>query len=92
LFGILKILAIFENRNINSLKTIKMGQCPVLGVSFIFVILILVIWELVWKIIALWKAGRNNQLAWFICIAIFNTAGILPIIYLLIQKKKNAVD
>jgi len=27
-------------------------------------------------------------LAWFICIAIFNTLGILPIIYIILSKKK----
>jgi hypothetical protein len=28
-------------------------------------------------------------LAWFICIAIFNTIGILPIIYILLHKKES---
>ncbi len=28
----------------------------------------LIIWELAWKGIALWKCGRNNQLKWFIAI------------------------
>ena len=42
----------------------------------------LVMWSAVWKITALWKAARNRQLIWFICIAIFNTAGILPILYI----------
>ncbi len=49
-------------------------------------ILILGIWEMVWKIIAMWRSARNNHLAWFICIAIINTAGILPIVYLLTHK------
>ena len=51
---------------------------------------ILVIWEMIWKGIALWKAGRNNQLIWFICILIFNTIGILPIIYIYFFQKKNS--
>ncbi len=51
-------------------------------------IIILSVWELTWKLIALWKAGRNNHLAWFICIALINTIGILPIIYILNQRKK----
>jgi hypothetical protein len=55
----------------------------------IVVIAILALWEFVWKIIALWKAGRNNHLAWFICIAIFNTIGILPIIYLVTKGRKK---
>jgi len=53
------------------------------------VIIILIIWELVWKLIALWKAGRNNHLVWFICLAVINTIGILPIIYILINRKKT---
>ncbi len=51
-------------------------------------LIILVIWETVWKLIAMWKAGRNNHLAWFICIALINTVGILPIVYILMYRKK----
>jgi len=47
------------------------------------------LWDTTWKLIGMWKAGRNNDLAWFICIAIFNTLGILPIIYILLDKNKN---
>jgi hypothetical protein len=53
------------------------------------VIIIVAIWDSVWKLIAMWKAARNNHLAWFICIFIFNTMGILPIIYILINKNKS---
>lgn len=56
------------------------------------VIIILAIWEGVWKLIAMWKAGRNNHLAWFICIALINTVGILPIVYILMQRKKPATE
>jgi predicted Co/Zn/Cd cation transporter (cation efflux family) len=54
-----------------------------------FLLILLVIWAVVWKLIALWKCGRNNQLIWFIFIGILNTAGILPIIYLLFFQKKR---
>lgn len=57
---------------------------------FMPIIIVLAIWEGIWKLIAMWKAGRNNQLAWFICIALINTAGILPIIYILMNRKKNS--
>ncbi|HUA66619.1 MAG TPA: DUF5652 family protein [Alphaproteobacteria bacterium] len=51
------------------------------------------IWDSVWKVIAMWKCGRHNQLAWYVCIAIFNTAGILPIVYLLgFQKREPPVQ
>ena len=53
-------------------------------------LILLALWDGVWKAIGMWKSARNNQLPWFICIAIFNTAGILPIIYLVwCQKDRN---
>ena len=50
-------------------------------------IIIIKIWDYVWKIFALLKAAKNNHMAWFVFILILNSAGILPIIYLLIQRK-----
>lgn len=49
----------------------------------------LIAWELVWKIVAMYKAGQQKELWWFICIFIFNTFGLLPIIYLLIDSMKK---
>jgi hypothetical protein len=55
---------------------------------FITTIIIVAIWDAVWKLIALWKSARHSQLAWFVCLAVFNTAGILPILYILCFQKK----
>lgn len=52
------------------------------------VIIVLTLWDTVWKLIAMWKAARNNHMAWYICIFIFNTIGILPIVYILLHKEK----
>jgi len=52
-------------------------------VVFIIAIVLIAIWDGVWRTIALWKSARNGQLAWFICLSIFSTAGILPILYIL---------
>ncbi len=52
-------------------------------------LLFLCLWEAVWKIIALWQSARNNHLAWFICIALINTIGILPIVYIIKHRKKK---
>jgi hypothetical protein len=60
-----------------------------LGITSVLIFVILAVWELIWKGIALWKCGRNNQLVWFILILILNTAGILPIIYLIFFQKKK---
>jgi hypothetical protein len=56
-------------------------------VLLISVIVVLAVWDGVWKLIALWKSARNEQLAWFVCLAIFNTVGILPILYILLFQK-----
>ncbi|HCY00874.1 MAG TPA: hypothetical protein DG754_12115 [Bacteroidales bacterium] len=56
---------------------------------FPILLLIAIIWDLVWKLIALWESAKKNQIAWFAVIGITNTVGILPIIYLIIQKYKK---
>jgi len=57
--------------------------------TFLVWLIPLIIWELVWKGIALWKSGRNNQPVWFVVILILNTVGILPIIYLKFFQRKR---
>ena len=52
-------------------------------------LIVLIAWDLVWRGVALWRAGRNAHLAWFICLFIFNTLGILPIIYIFAFGKKK---
>ena len=51
--------------------------------------IVLVIREFVRKGIALYKAWQKSDKVRFIFIFIFNTCGILPIIYLLLNKKKH---
>lgn len=52
----------------------------------VILIFMVVVWDLVWKSIALWRSARNNQTGWFVVILLLNTVGILPIIYLLTNK------
>ena len=51
----------------------------------------LIIWEGIWKGIALWKTAKNNQLKWYVAIFVLNTVGVLPIVYLFLfdPKRKN---
>jgi methionyl-tRNA synthetase len=42
-----------------------------------------VIWSLIWKGLALWRAARAQQPAWFVVLLVVNTAGLLEIAYLL---------
>jgi len=48
--------------------------------------------ELLFKGIALWRTGRNNQMGWYIVLFLLNTAGILPLIYLLFFQKKKPIN
>ncbi len=52
----------------------------------IYLVAVLAVWELIWKGMALWRAGKNRHLVWFVVILVINTVGILPIIYLLTHK------
>lgn len=51
-------------------------------------LIFLIIWDLTWKLIGLWNAGRNNEVIWFLSIALINSLGILPIIYIIICKNR----
>ena len=54
------------------------------------------VWTILWKGIGSWKAARKGHLIWFVAFFIFNTAGILPIIYVFFfqnfkfSKKKSS--
>lgn len=54
----------------------------------IVVLVVLSLFDIVMKLVALWSSARNNHLVWFIFLAIFNTIGILPIVYLVLYKNK----
>jgi methionyl-tRNA synthetase len=44
-------------------------------------LVLFVAWTLVWKGIALWRAARAGQPAWFVVLLVVNTLGILEIVY-----------
>ncbi len=47
------------------------------------------LWEMVWKGLAMWRSAKNDQKYWFIAVFIFNTIGILPIMYLYFFSRKK---
>lgn len=59
--------------------------------NLLIIILVLAVWDTLWKLMALWRSAQNNQLGWFVAIGLLNTLGILPIIYLMIYKNKRTV-
>ncbi len=55
---------------------------------FIVMIIAISVWDIIWKLTAMWKARGRNSKVRFVVLMVFNTAGILPIIYHLCTKKK----
>jgi len=52
-----------------------------------WLLIIIVLWSTAWKLLALWKSARKNHLVWFIVMAVVNTVGILPILYIFVFSK-----
>lgn len=65
---------------------------PHLSLGMILFLVLVAFWDALWKLAAFWRSARNGHIVWFICIAIFNTVGILPIIYLLTHKRRDIND
>lgn len=60
-----------------------------IALNFTWQLIVFIVWELIWKGLALYRAGKKQQLVWFIFILILNTMGVLPIIYLIISRKQD---
>ncbi len=48
----------------------------------------LIIWAVVWKGLALWRAARLKQVGWYIALIIINSFGLFEIIYLIVTRKR----
>lgn len=54
--------------------------------------LVVMIWVLPWKGLALWTAAHNKHKIWFIVLLILNTIGLAEIIYIFFVAKKKPSD
>lgn len=52
----------------------------------------LIVWSIVWKGVAMYRAARLGQKKWYIALLIINTFGILEIIYLFFITGKKKED
>ena len=69
-------------------------ELMVITYSQMIIFMILGVWELIWKGIAMWDTAKKGKSTWFVFILILNTVGILPLVYLLFfkdKKKKGSV-
>jgi methionyl-tRNA synthetase len=46
------------------------------------ILLLLLVWTLPWKGLALWRAARSHDRVWFVVLLVVQTVGILEIVYL----------
>ncbi|MGC9599639.1 MAG: DUF5652 family protein [Minisyncoccia bacterium] len=53
------------------------------------ILILLIIWSLIWKGLALWKSAREGSKVWFVVFLVVNTIGILEILYLYVFSKKR---
>ena len=65
-----------------------MQQFMTTGIVPLWVIIVLALWTLPWKGVALWKAARLAHTKWFIFLLIVNTLGIVEIIYIYFVARK----
>ncbi|MDR3582819.1 MAG: DUF5652 family protein [Candidatus Pacebacteria bacterium] len=56
------------------------------------IIALILLWTIPWKGVALWKAARAGQPAWFIVLLVVNTLAILEILYIFIFSKRRPGD
>ena len=54
-----------------------------------WILLIVGLWTLPWKGMALWKSAQRSELRWFIALLLFNTLGVLEILYIFVFSKKE---
>jgi len=53
------------------------------------ILLLVALWVLPWKGVALWKSARLNDKWWFIALLILNTLGLLEILYIFVFSKRK---
>jgi hypothetical protein len=51
-------------------------------------LIVITVIDLILRGLALWRSARAGQSVWFVVLLIVNTAGILPVIYLLLQRNR----
>lgn len=55
----------------------------------IVLVVLLAILDAVLRLIAMWQAAGHKQVAWYVCLGIFSTLGILPLVYLLTHRENK---
>jgi hypothetical protein len=61
-----------------------------MATKLLVIILLIAIWTIPWKGLALWKSARRGDRAWFIALLLINTVGVLELLYIFFfSERKN---
>ena len=55
-------------------------------------LILLLIWTIPWKGVALWKSARASHKWWFIALLVINTLAILDILYIFVFSKIKKIE
>ncbi len=61
------------------------------AVAVVLIIILVTIWDVVWKAIAMWRAAKRDSKTWFVILMIVNSVGVLPILYLIFTRRKPGI-
>ena len=62
------------------------------GEHWFLMVLLIILWVLPWKAVALWMSARRGHKKWFAVFVIVNSVAIFPIIYIFFIGKKIQIE
>ena len=55
-------------------------------------VILIIIWTLPWKIMALWRSAKRGEKLWFIVLLVVNSLAILDILYIYIFIRRSMME
>ena len=55
----------------------------------LWLVYLVMVWEVAWTGIAMWKSAKNKHIVWFIVFLVLQILAIPEIIYIIIDSKKK---
>jgi len=75
-----------------AMETFGVPDISNLNTSAVITLILVMIWNIIWKGMALWKSSRLSHKKWFIALMVLNTVGILDIYYIYFIANKYRVE
>lgn len=65
---------------------------PELSDQFLYLLVLILLWTLPWKGVALWMAARRSHTWWFILLLVVNSLALIEIVYIFLVAKQYTVE